>query len=73
MKNWIYITIFSEKFPNQCKEETNSKMPSNILPSYKASFFFHVYGKNKLGSQIFCLVFKFNVCFIRLEKSDLSE
>ena len=25
MKNWIYITIFSEKFPNQCKEQTNNK------------------------------------------------
>ena len=30
MKNWIYITTFSEKFPNQCKEQTNSKVPSNF-------------------------------------------
>ena len=37
MKNWIYITIFSEKFPNQCKEQTNRKVPSNILSLYKAS------------------------------------
>ena len=27
----------------------------------------YVYGKNKLGSPIYCLVYKFNVCFIRLE------
>ena len=30
-------TIFNEKVPNQCKEETNSKLPSNILSFYKAS------------------------------------
>ena len=30
MKNWIYITTFSEKFPNQCKEKTNSKVPSDF-------------------------------------------
>ena len=30
----IYL---SEKFPNQWKEQTNSKVPSNILPLYKAS------------------------------------
>ena len=28
MKNSIHITIFSEKFPNQCKEQTNSKVLS---------------------------------------------
>ena len=27
-----YMTKFSEKFPNQCKEQSNSKVPSNILP-----------------------------------------
>ena len=31
IKKRIYITIFSEKFLNQCKEHTNSKVPSNIL------------------------------------------
>ena len=36
MKNGIYITIFSEKFPNQCKKQTNSKVRSNILPLCKA-------------------------------------
>ena len=34
---FICITIFSEKFPNQCKEQTNNKVPSKILPLYKAS------------------------------------
>ena len=38
MKNWINITIYSGKFPNQCKEQTNSKVPSNILSLCKASF-----------------------------------
>ena len=28
MKNWIYITILSKKFSNQCMEQTNSKVPS---------------------------------------------
>ena len=37
MKNWIYITTFSEKFPNQCKEQAKSKVSANILLSYKAS------------------------------------
>ena len=37
IKNWICITIFSEKFPNQCKEQTNNKVSSNILPLYKTS------------------------------------
>ena len=32
MKNWNYITIFSAKFQNQCKEQINDKKPSNILP-----------------------------------------
>ena len=32
---FILYTIFSEKFPNQCKEQSNSKVPSNILPLYK--------------------------------------
>ena len=27
MINGIYITIFSEKFQNQCKEQTNNKVP----------------------------------------------
>ena len=35
MTNWIYIIIFSEKFPNQCKEQSNRKVPSNILPLCK--------------------------------------
>ena len=32
-KIWPYITIFSEKFSNQCKKQTNTKVYSNILPS----------------------------------------
>ena len=31
MKNWIYITIFSEKFQNQCNEQTKGKAPSDIF------------------------------------------
>ena len=31
--------MFSEKFPNQCKEQTNSKVPSNILPLHIHSLF----------------------------------
>ena len=27
MINWIYITIFSETFQYQCKEQTNKKLP----------------------------------------------
>ena len=60
MKNWIYITIFSEKFPNQCKEQTNSKVLSNILPLYKAwsgTWQLSQY-KNNLGSKLlFSLVY----------------
>ena len=37
MNNQIYITIFNEKFQNKCKEQTNNKVPSNILPLYKTS------------------------------------
>ena len=37
MKNGTYITIFSEKFPNQCKNQTNGQVPSNILLLYQAS------------------------------------
>ena len=67
MKNWIYITIFSEKFPNQYKKQTNSKVPSNILPLYKASsLLWWLSVKNKECSQTY-LVYKFNICFIRLE------
>ena len=33
----VCITIFSEKFPNQCRKQTNSKASSNILPLYKTS------------------------------------
>ena len=64
MRNWICI-----KFPNQCKEQTNSKVPSNILPLYKAlSWIWWLNVKNKLGSQIclsvynFMFVLQFNVC-----------
>ena len=32
-----YITIFNEKFQNQCKEQTNNKVPSKIFPLCKAS------------------------------------
>ena len=32
-----YITTFSEKFPNQWRKNTNSKVSSNILPLYKVS------------------------------------
>ena len=35
-KDQICITIFSEKFHNQCKEQFNNKVPSNIFPLYKA-------------------------------------
>ena len=33
----LYFSLFSEKCPNQCKEQTNSKVPSNTLPLYMAS------------------------------------
>ena len=31
MKNWIYVTIFNEKFQNKYKEQPNNKVASNIL------------------------------------------
>ena len=31
------MTTFNDKFPNQYKEQTNSKVPSNIFPLYKVS------------------------------------
>ena len=31
------LPYLKEKFPHQCKEQTNSKVSSNILPLYKAS------------------------------------
>ena len=37
INNITLYTIFSEKFPNQFKEQTNSKVSLNILSSYKAS------------------------------------
>ena len=66
MKNWIYISLFSAKFPSQCKEQTNSKVPSKH--SLNTQGLIWVYLKNKLDSQVFYfLVYKFNVCFISLE------
>ena len=69
MKNLIYITIFSEKFPNQCKEQSNSKVCSNFSHYTRPHLEYggQVYVENKLGSQIYLLVYKFNVCFIRLQ------
>ena len=32
IRNWIYITIFSEKFQNQCKKHTNNKVPLKHSP-----------------------------------------
>ena len=54
IKNWICITIFSEKFLSQCKEQTDSKVPSNILLLYKVSSWIWQLRlcKNKLDSQI---------------------
>ena len=68
-KNWTYLTIFNEKFPNHCKEEINSTVSSNILPLYKASSWIWQLSlcENNLESQIYLLVYKLNVCFIRLE------
>ena len=57
-----FITIFSEKFPNQCKGQT-SNVPSNIL-SYKRPHLecgTYVYVKNKVDSQIYWLIYNFNV------------
>ena len=72
MKNRIYITTFSEKFPNQWKKQTNSKVAFNILPLYNASSWIWWLAKsaqNKLVSQTYLLqiYYKFNVCFIRSE------
>ena len=52
-------------------EQANSK-DLNILPLYNRPYLEYSsqgYAKNKLGSQFFysSLVYKFNVCFIRLE------
>ena len=68
-KYWTYLTIFNEKFPNHCKEEINSTVSSNILPLYKASSWIWQLSlcENNLESQIYLLVYKLNVCFIRLE------
>ena len=46
------MTIFSEKFPNQCKEQTNNKVPLTF--SYYTGLHLESYilVKNKLGSQI---------------------
>ena len=72
INHWIYITTFSEKFPNQWKKQTNSKVAFNILPLYNASSWIWWLAKsaqNKLVSQTYLLqiYYKFNVCFIRLE------
>ena len=68
-KNWTYLTIFNEKFPNHCKEEINSTVSSNILPLYKASSWIWQLSlcENNFESQIYLLVYKLNVYFIRLE------
>ena len=57
MKNWIYITTFSKKFPNKCKEQTNSKGPSNFFhyTRFHPKYGDYVYVKNKLDSQIYLL------------------
>ena len=39
MINWIYITIFSEKFQNQCKEQTNNKVPLKHSPIIQGLIF----------------------------------
>ena len=56
--------IFREKFPNQCKKQTNSRMPSNILLLYKASSW--IWWVKKLGSHNYMMVYKY-VCFIRFQ------
>ena len=63
MKNWIYITILSEKFANQCMEQTNSKVPSKHFTIMQGLI------TNMAVSlwNFYSLVCKFNVCFIRLE------
>ena len=69
LQNLIYITIFSEKFPHQCKEQTNSKVPLTFphCTGPHLEYGSHVYVKNKLGSQIYSLVYNVNASFIRLE------
>ena len=37
IKNGIYITTSSQKFPNQWKKQTNSEVPPTIPALYKAS------------------------------------
>ena len=32
LSKWKIEFIYREKFPNQCKEQISSKVPSNILP-----------------------------------------
>ena len=68
MKCWICITIFREKFTNQCMEQTNCKVSSKHYTRPYREYSGYVNVKNKWRSQIFySLVYKFNVCFIRLE------
>ena len=67
---WIKIElILPYLMRNHCKEEINSTVSSNILPLYKASSWIWQLSlcENNLESQIYLLVYKLNVCFIRLE------
>ena len=54
MINWIYITIFSEKFQNQWKEQTNNKALLTFFHYTRPhlEYCYQVLVKNKLGSQI---------------------
>ena len=52
MKNWIYITTFNGKFPNQCKEQTAKYLlTSPIIQCLILNMVVKVYVKNKLSSQ----------------------
>ena len=70
-KNKFIFYIFNEKFPNQCKEQTNRKVPfSTILPLHKASFW--IWWLCLCEKQISRLSNLYNslqsyVCFTRLE------
>ena len=68
IKNRIYITTSSQKFPNQWKKQTNSEVPPNTLALYKASSWKRWLNLCEKQSRLSILFVKFtNLMFILLE------
>ena len=70
-KNWIYITPYLLR---NFQINARNKLTAKCILTFSHHSKPHLESvKNKLGSQIYSLVYKFNVCFIRLENLDYQN